>query len=156
MPAVEPNPQLWTIRFKQHKTTVLLFVQQTESFTSIKFRVLEALKERGYTGLNGNTLPQNSEDIDLGVPIDKNDLSKGWVQLDIPAMEIEDGNGGRKKIGGKDSVLNASPLGAGLRDGAILAFKWQPEGVKMDKDSSDGSNWDVIVPTYEDDQASQG
>ena len=93
----------------------------------------------------------------FGLLVDKNDPSKGWVGLEIPEVELEDAAGGKRKIGGRKGVLNASPLGAGLKDGAILAFKFRDEGAKIDKDDldMDDENWDVIMPSYEDEYASQ-
>ncbi|MCJ1288139.1 hypothetical protein MMC26_007494 [Xylographa opegraphella] len=151
MPTKDPNPQLWTLRFKQHKVTVLLFVEQTQSFSSIKADLLDALKERGYTEINQRSLPSDAQDIVLGLPIDKNDPSKGWVGLDIPAMELEDETGSKKTVGGKKSVLNASPVGAGLRDGSLLAFKFRSVDAKKDSDDLDmeDSDWDVVMPSYE-------
>ncbi|MCJ1321314.1 hypothetical protein MMC15_006658 [Xylographa vitiligo] len=151
MPTKEPNPQLWTLRLKQHKVTVLLFVEQTQSFSSIKADLLDALKGRGYTEINQRFLPSDAENIILGIPVDRNDPSKGWVGLDIPAMDTEDEIGSKKKLGGKRSVLNASPLGAGLRDGSLLAFKFRSEDAKKDDDGLDldDSDWDVIMPSYD-------
>ena len=112
--------------------------------------MLEALNERGYTEINQRALPSSAEDIILGLPINRNDLSKGWVGLDIPTMELEDEAGSKKQIGGKKSVLNSSPLGAGLRDGSLLAFKFRSEDAK-DNDGLDlkDSDWDVIMPSYD-------
>lgn len=151
MPTKESNPQLWTLRFKQHKVTVLLFVEQTQSFSSIKSDLLDALKGRGYTEINQRSVPSDPEDIILGLPVDKNDLSKGWVGLDIPTMDVEDETGSKKKTGGNKSVLNASPLGAGLRDGSLLAFKFKSSDAKMDDDGLDmeDSDWDVVMPSYD-------
>ncbi|MCJ1395616.1 hypothetical protein MMC18_008502 [Xylographa bjoerkii] len=151
MPVKESNPQLWTLRFKQHKVTVLLFVEQTQSFSSIKSDLLDALKGRDYNEINQRSLPSDAEEIILGLPIDKNDLSKGWVGLDIPAMDIEDETGSKKKTGGKQSVLNASPLGAGLRDGSLLAFKFRSSHAKKDDDGLDmeDGDWDVVMPSYD-------
>lgn len=132
-------------------------MEQTQSFPSIKSDLLWALKKCGHTELNGQPIPTNPEDVIFGVPVDKNDIAKGWVGLDIPAMETEDEAGNTKKVGGKDSVLNASPLGAGLKDGAMLAFKFKGEDAKMDGEGSelDESKWDVVIPSYEDEAASQ-
>ena len=145
------------MRFKQHKTSILLFVEQTQSFASIKQDLLDAIKKSGRTGINGQSLPSKPEDVILGVPIDKNDASKGWVDLEIPEQELEDINGGKRKVGGKKSVLNSSPLGAGLKDGAMLAFKFREVDENMDEDELDtgDGNWDVIMPSYEDEYGSQ-
>lgn len=89
--------------------------------------------------------------------MDKNDFSKGWVKLEIPETEIEDGASGKKKVGGKKSVLNASPQGAGLKDGAVLAFRFLTSGRKEDEDGleDDVGKWDVMIPSYEDEYGSQ-
>ena len=93
----------------------------------------------------------------FGIPVDKNDISKGWVGLDIPAVEVEDNLGSKKKVGGKKSVLNTSPAGAGLKDGGMLAFKFRGEDALVDQDGldMDDNDWDVIMPTYEDEAQSQ-
>ena len=64
--------------------------------------------------------------------------------------EVEDGNTKGKGIK-KDSVLNQNPLGAGLKDGQIIAFKFESPDEVEDMDS----DWDVIMPSYEDESASQ-
>ncbi|MCJ1246916.1 hypothetical protein MMC30_004127 [Trapelia coarctata] len=151
------DPSLWTFRFKQHKITVLLFVEQTQTFTSIKSDLLEALRKCGHSELNGQPLPTDPEDVILGVPVDRNDIAKGWVGLDIPVMENGDSLEDTKKRRKKDSVLSGSPLGAGLKDGAMLAFKFKGEDAEMDGDGSeaDDGNWDVIIPSYEEESLSQ-
>lgn len=152
MPAKATTSLQWTLRFKQHKTTIVLFVQQSQPFDSIKRDLLDAIKARNIQDINGNALPSDPEDIELGVPIDKNDTSKGWVPLKIP--EIEDGDKKGKGVK-KGSVLNASPLGAGLKDGAMLAFRFAKgdgeDGMEVDEDEE----WDVIMPNYDDEAGSQ-
>ena len=93
----------------------------------------------------------------FGVPVDKNDASKGWVRIDIPAHEVEDNTGSKRKIGGKKSILNASPAGAGLKDGGMLAFKFRQNDAMVDEDGLDmnDNDWDVIMPSYEDEVGSQ-
>lgn len=143
----------WTLRFKQHKTTVLLFAQQSQSLDSIKRDLLDAIKARGIVDINGNALPSDPEDIEFGVPRDKYDISKGWVPLKIP--EVEDGDTkGKGKGVKKDSVLNGSPLGAGLKDGAMLAFRFTKGPAEDGMDVDD--EWDVIIPSYDDEVGSQG
>lgn len=143
----------WTLRFKQHKTTVLLFAQQSQPLDSIKRDLLNAIKARGIEDINGNALPSDPEDIEFGVPRDKYDISKGWVPLKIP--EVEDGDTkGKGKGVKKDSVLNGSPLGAGLKDGAMLAFRFTKGPAEDGMDVDD--EWDVIIPSYDDEVGSQG
>ncbi|KAL9132254.1 MAG: hypothetical protein Q9217_000058 [Psora testacea] len=138
-----------TLRFKCHKTTILLLCQQSQSFTSIKQDLLDSIKAAGMENINRACLPSDPECIILGVPIDKNDISKGWINLEIPEFdEVE----GKEKGVKKGSVLNQSPLGAGLKDGAVLAFKFNKEGERDEMDLDDG--WDVVMPSYEDEGGS--
>ncbi|KAL9063818.1 MAG: hypothetical protein Q9161_009255 [Pseudevernia consocians] len=150
MPAKTSSGLQWTLRFKQHKTTILLFVQQSQPFDSIKRDLLDAIKATGIQDINGNTLPSDPKDIEFGVLRDKNDHSKGWVALKIP--EAEDGDTKGKGVK-KGSVLNENPLGAGLKDGAMLAFRFAKAAEEggMDKDDE----WDVIIPSYDDEDESQ-
>jgi len=103
------------------------------------------------------SIPLDASQIVFGVPIDKNDFSKGWVKLEIPETEIEDGPNGKKKVGGKKSVLNASPQGAGLKDGAVLAFRFRESGKEEDEGDldEDAGKWDVMIPSYDDEYGSQ-
>ncbi|KAL8691824.1 MAG: hypothetical protein Q9218_003042 [Villophora microphyllina] len=146
MPNEKPNPQQLTLRFKQHKTTVLLLVSPNDTFDSIKEKLLSTLKATGVTQINGHSLPVTSGDVVFGVPIDKNDPDQGWVRLIIPANEED----GAKKGKTKDGVLNKTPQGAGLKDGSVVAFKFQ-ENEKDDDDLAvDDREWDVVMPAFED------
>ena len=64
------------------------------------------------------------------------------MDLEIPEAEDGDDMGKGAK---KGSVLNENPMGAGLKDGAVLAFRFAGEQ----------SNWDVIMPSYEEEESSQ-
>ncbi len=135
--------QAWTLRFIKHKTTVLLLVHSTDSFSSIKQELLASITATGVTSINGVDLPSDPSDVILAVPVDKHDLALGWVDL-----EIDGGDGGEGKQGTKkkkkegEDVLNGSPLGAGLKDGSLLAFKFAGE----QRDDWD----DVVLPSYDD------
>jgi len=146
-PSKVSSQQHWTLSFKCHKSTILLLAQQSQSFTSIKQDLLDAIKATGLSDINGNPIPSQPEDIVLGVPIDGNDISKGWVNLEIPEFDEEAGAKGVKK----GSVLNQSPLGAGLKDGAMLAFKFKDGEAQDEMDLDD--HWDVVIPSYEDEDA---
>ncbi|KAL8937445.1 MAG: hypothetical protein Q9211_003690 [Gyalolechia sp. 1 TL-2023] len=151
MPSETPNPQHLTLRFKQHKTTILLFVSPHQSLTSVKEDLLYAIRATRITEINGNPLPSSPKDIILGVPLDANDPSQGWINLEIPDLE-EDGG---KKGSHKASVLNATPIGAGLKDGMVLAFKFRKETSGGDDMDIDDHEWDVILPSYDDEEGSQ-
>ena len=93
----------------------------------------------GKEDINGAILPSDANDIIFGVPIEKHDPSLGWVDLEIKADEGED------KSTKNSSVFNESPMGAGLKDGAVMAFRFAGEN----------GDWDVIMPSYEEEDASQ-
>lgn len=79
------------------------------------------------------------------------------MKLEIPDTDVDDGASGKKRVGGKKSVLNASPQGAGLKDGAVLAFRFLESGNEEDEGVSeeDAGRWDVKIPSYEDEYGSQ-
>ena len=122
---------------------MLLHVEPQTPFPQIKRALLAAL--------NGTAtppelpvdvdLPDDPAAIEFGAAADRMDLTKGWVPLEIPA----DGGATTKR-----GVLNDSPMGAGLKDGAALAvrFKEPKDEDAMDEDKS----WDVVIPGYEDDE----
>lgn len=93
--------------------------------------------------------------------MDKNKIEKGWVDLVITEPEDEEKMVTLPK-GVRKSVLNGSPLGAGLNDGAMLAFKFRSAGDDRaaaaeeeeddDDDEEDDDGWDVVMPSYDDDE----
>lgn len=128
----------------------MLLCSQTQSFASIRNELLTALRTRGINEIHGEPVPEDSEDIVLGVPLDKKNLEKGWVNLEIP--EFDEGDAKRKGGVKKGSVFNQSPLGAGLGDGDMLAFRFRKEAkdeMELDED------WDVTLPRLDDDTGSQ-
>ncbi|KAI4208261.1 MAG: hypothetical protein LQ346_000141 [Caloplaca aetnensis] len=139
-----PTPQHISLRFKKHKITVLLFVSPHDTFTTVKSNLLDAIISTGVPHINGDSLPANPEDVILGVLIDNNDPSQGWVDLEIPGPEDD---GGKKTK--KANVLNATPSGAGLKDGMVLAFKFRPKDA-VDSTDVDNNEWDVVMPAYDD------
>ncbi|KAJ5163252.1 uncharacterized protein N7500_005082 [Penicillium coprophilum] len=132
-----------TILFKKHKTTVLLMLQPHESLDFTKEKLLGALKSRDIKDLNGDHLPDDSCDIEFGEPVDRADLEKGWKRLQADV-----------KVQNESVTI----MEAGLQDGQSIAFRFhkssedQDGGLDMDLDSED-PGWDVVMPTYEDDQA---
>jgi len=161
-----PTPDTITLLFKCHKSTTALSVLPTKPFTEIKPLLLAALQSRNVTTLPNTEmpLPEDPEELELGVLADKKDASKGWVPMYIKEQELSGPKGTKKKVGGKDSVLNQSPLGAGLSDGAWVAYRIKVQqkqpvvehddsetgspDVEMDMDEDPG--FDVIIPSFED------
>ena len=85
-------------------------------------------------------LPTDPARVEFGAARDRFDLSKGWTLLEIP----EPGSKQAKK-----GVVNDSPMGAGLRDGAALAVRFRGEDEDEDMGEEEGE-WDVVVPGYDD------
>ena len=111
--------------------------------------MLDAIKATGIDNVNGYTLPSDVNDIILGVPIDQYDFSKGWVGLELPEANTDDEAEGKSNGVRKGTPLVDSLLGAGLKDGAIVAFKFREKGLEDDDD------FDVLIPCYEDEDSSQ-
>ena len=103
-------------------------------------------------------IPDSAEDVELGVPIERNNLKKGWVRLEILEQEITDNKGSKRTIGGKKSILNLSPKGADLKDGHALAFRFRKHSTShVDEDSDmeidiDDPGWDVQIAAYDDEE----
>lgn len=192
MPLTNPTSQTWTLRLKSSRTTVLLHVSPTHSWTAIKTELLHALRLTNPDGLlNGNTIPDSPEDVLLAKAIDANKLELGWTSLEPEDQDDNDedmfgedeeepqGKGkGKAKAGRpKAGAFKECPQGAGLRDGAAVAFKFRgaktqsstaatglglDEGFVDDEDNENSlqqtprrpggasSEWDVVLPQYED------
>ena len=90
-------------------------------------------------------------------------MRKGWTRLEIPELADADGGdyqgkngvkGGGKAKGmvRKGSVLNETPLGAGIKDGGVLAFKLREGGVGREEGGEmelDDGEWVVEMPGFE-------
>ncbi|KAI9699253.1 MAG: hypothetical protein M1820_007225 [Bogoriella megaspora] len=160
MAPTNPGPLTWTIRFKYNKATVLLHIDPTQSFSSIKTELLRALQNTHPYGINDQPLPSRPEDIQFAKPNDAADPSSGWMSIeddDFTATDGGDGLSDKKGKGkGKAKKSNAidSMQAAGFKNGAVFAFKFREEGKGMD-DDNDGleveeDTWDVVIPRYED------
>ncbi|CAI7581975.1 unnamed protein product [Penicillium glandicola] len=151
------NSRAVTLLFKKHKTTVLLMLQPHESLEFIKEKLLHALKSRDVKAINGDLLPDDSSGIELGEPVDRADLEKGWKRLQADAPGIDD-EGALKKNKGKPQNESVTLMEAGLQDGQSIAFRFhkssegQNGGLDMELDSDD-PGWDVVMPIYLDEDA---
>lgn len=145
-----------TILFKKHKTTVLLSLQPHESLTSAKEKLLEALASRGLRDINGDAVPTDPAEIELGVPVDKSDLEKGWMRLstDIPG---QDDDAAARKTTARSKAAETLQA-AGLQNGALVAFRFrQPTeaaaGDELDTDLElTDPGWDVVIPSFDDEE----
>ncbi|KAI9821093.1 MAG: hypothetical protein M1827_003827 [Pycnora praestabilis] len=153
------GPLSWTLRLKHQKTTIVIYVEPTTTFAAIKSHLLEILNETSPDGrFGGSELPEDFNLISFGLPIDNNDLSKGFTGLEIPELVVEKKDGEKKVVGGKDSVLNTTPEGAGLNDGSILVFKFRHEVTdEGDAMNLDEDRWDNVaqLPSYDEEYGSQ-
>ncbi|KAJ5208567.1 hypothetical protein N7449_002946 [Penicillium cf. viridicatum] len=125
-----------TLLFKKHKTTVLLMLQPHEPLDFTKERLLDALKSREVTEINGDIVPDDPNGVEFGEPVDRTDLEKGWKRL-------------------KSQNESVTLMEVGLQNGHSVAFRFhkstegQHGGVNMDLDGED-PGWDVVMPTYND------
>lgn len=170
---IQPNPRTWTLKFKHHKTTIVLHVDPLQTFTSIKAELLKAISDsHSSRSLNGSAIPKNPNEILLAKPLEPNDLSLGWQQIILSNEDGDDDGDSTGKGKGKAGVvtgrapaknqLKECPQGAGLREGSIVAFKFKNDE-EMNGPSNDGVDdeiavaeedmsrqmWDVVVPTME-------
>ena len=111
-------------------------MQPTQSFHSVKAELIASLKSSGKTEINGAEVPSDPDEIELGVPVDRNDLSQGWVEMELP----DDDEPIKKSKATNGSSLHQTPQAAGLNDGFMLAFRFE----------SEEGDWDVIMPSYDD------
>jgi len=153
----------------------MLDVDPLQTFSTIKDQLYDALHETGIKHRETGEeikLPPLASDIQLGRPININDASEGfklgeWEYL--RGDEEEDGGKGKgkgkAKVGRKSNTgldnLKTCPKGAGLKDGAVLPFRWIGDGVwegdDQDIDYEDGIQsekeskmWSVQLASYED------
>ncbi|KAH7030232.1 hypothetical protein B0J12DRAFT_745260 [Macrophomina phaseolina] len=163
MPAIDPSSTTWTLRFKHHKTTILLHADALQTLTSIRAELLHVLRETAPEGIAGKALPDSPEEIQLAKLRDTSDPEKGWKLLTQATAE---GGGGKSKGKGKSGGAGDESLKAvGVKDNAVLAFRWGGavdnglDGADMaidiegedeeDEKGADGG-WDVVWPRYDD------
>ncbi|RAL00606.1 uncharacterized protein BO80DRAFT_382634 [Aspergillus ibericus CBS 121593] len=155
-----PDPSSWTLLFKKHKTTVLLMLPPSETIATTKESLLSALQSRGLQEINGDLVPEDPSEIEFGVPVDKNDLEKGWTRLEVevPAFDNDDApKRGAAKKGTGALTLQA----AEIRNGQPIAFRFRkPKGDAEETEKEDDMidlelddpGWDVIVPSLDDEE----
>ncbi len=136
---------------------VFLYVEPMTSFKDIKKELLRVLNESNSSGkVNGHQIPSDPEQVMLGAPVDHSDLSKGWTSLaSVPTNDnVTAENVRTTRAGGGGTSANRNldcPQGAGLQDGAVLAFKFrsnETNGVNG-VNGAGGERWDVLLPSYE-------
>lgn len=153
------SPLTWTLRFKYHKKTTLLHVDPLQSFTSIKAELLRALHQTHPDGeiSSGVSIPSDPSEVLLAQPNDVHDHAQGWKRIQPEQDEEEEqSTPGRQKTKGRSAYSQDSPTAAGLKDGGMVAYKFQSDETnKDDVDEALGldeedDDWDVIIPNYDD------
>lgn len=180
MPVYDATPEVWTIKFKNARTTIVLHVYQLQTLVSIKTELLHALKSANPSGqLNGTPIPDSPDDIQLAKPRDfANTGPSGWqsIELDAPNDDFDadffgDGAGdmtpkakGKGKAKAKLASSKDCPLGAGLKDMCAVAFRFKgqkpvprpvaddvDEGLGLEDDvAPDADGWYVEMPRFMD------
>lgn len=156
----KPDALSWTLLFKKHKTTVLLMLPPQETIVNTKSALVNALRARGLTDVNGDPLPEDPSDVEFGVAVDRNDLEKGWTRLEVEAPEFADAEELKRNAGKKPSG-SLSLQGADLRNGQSIAFRFKKHGqepvqrngedIDIDLNLED-PGWDVAVPKFDDEE----
>jgi len=126
-----------------------------ESVTTAKDAILQALKARNITEINGDSVPDDSSAIEFGVAVDKSDPEKGWTRLEADMSGLNEGE--------KPKTGAVSLEAADLRNGQAIAFRFcnPREGdagkgdVDIDLDVED-QGWDVVLPSLEEDEGEEG
>lgn len=133
-----------------------------ETITNTKTALLNALKARGLSEINGDALPEDASDIEFGVAVDKNDLEKGWTRLEVEGPDFTEEEA-LKKNAGKKVNGTISLQAADLRNGQSIAFRFKKhsdgdkavkkdgEDIDIDLDLED-PGWDVVVPKFDDEE----
>ncbi len=156
-----------TLLLKHRKSTTLLSISPSQPFSEIKSLLLAALRSRDITSLSTTQatqvpLPSDSDDLEFGILADKKDPTKGWISLDSYTFSKD-----KKKVPGRSKVTAGanSPEAAGLGDGGLVAYRLRKpnkgkereksvdsddEDVDVDIAMDDDHGWDVVLPTFED------
>ncbi|KAL2840460.1 hypothetical protein BJX68DRAFT_186330 [Aspergillus pseudodeflectus] len=144
----QPDALSWTLLFKKHRTTVLLMLPPSESINNTKTALLNALQSRGLTEINGDPVPKDSQEIEFGVAIDKNDMEKGWTSLE--GLELDEDDAPTQGAGRK--AASTSLKAAEINNGQSIAFRFRQAGNSEDDLDLVDPGWDVVLPSLDDEE----
>ncbi|CEL02754.1 hypothetical protein ASPCAL03918 [Aspergillus calidoustus] len=144
----QPDALSWTLLFKKHRTTVLLMLPPSESINNTKTALLNALQSRGLTEINGDPVPKDSQKIEFGVAIDKNDMEKGWTSLE--GLEFDEDDAPTQGAGRK--AASTSLKAAEINNGQSIAFRFRQAGNSEDDLDLVDPGWDVVLPSLDDEE----
>ncbi|RAH41419.1 uncharacterized protein BO95DRAFT_517944 [Aspergillus brunneoviolaceus CBS 621.78] len=154
----QPDPLSWTLLFKKHRTTVLLMLPASETVAATKNALLRALQARGLRDINGDVVPVDASEIELGIPVDKNDLEKGWTKLEVDVADF-DVAAAPKRGAGKKAAGSLTLLAADIKNGQSIAFRFRkPTTDDSEKNDElaeldpEDPGWDVVLPSFEDEE----
>lgn len=124
---------------------MLIQLPPHESLTKAKESLLQSLKSRNITDINGDPIPDDASQIELGVAVDKADPEKGWTRLEVETGASKQSRGG------------VNLQAADLRNGQAIAFRFRKEqqgteeqgDIDLDIDVED-PGWDVVLPSLDD------
>jgi len=120
----------------------------SETIPSTKSALLKALQARGLKDINGDPVPEDPAEIELGVAVDKNDLEKGWTSLE--PLEFEDDEAPKR---GAKKATSQSLKAAELYNGQAVAFRFRKPGKEGSTDLDlEDLGWDVVVPSLDDEE----
>lgn len=160
-----PTPQSLTLRLKHGRTTILLHTNPLTTFPAIKSALHTALTQTSLTSPTTRlplTLPSSPSEYQFGVPVSASETARGfrlapWEERDEDGEEEDAKGKGKGKAAKKgDGLAEARncPKGQGLRDGAVLAFRWRGDGTgweeREDEGEAEGDMWGVQLPSFED------
>lgn len=159
MPSTVGSPTTWTLRFKNHRSTTLLHADPLQSFNSLKEDLLQALRQTHPNGrINGVEIPSDPASVLLARPNDIHNLEKGFTSVTDKEGNIITGNeqvGKKRKSGDPElKIKEPCPKAAGLKDGAVLAYKFRIPKTAKNYDPAIDEDWDVVIPSYDDQEAS--
>ena len=123
----------------------MLVLPAQESVASTKEKLLNALQARGLKEINGDAIPEDPAGIELGQPIDRNQLQRGWISMD-PVPEESDKPGTKKSA--KETLQSLN-----IQNGQAIAFRFKTSLDGDDDDDNGVPEWDVVIPSLDDELA---
>ena len=132
-----------TLRFKHGNLTVFVFADELAPISQIKEDLLETLRDTNPDGLlpspsSGSLkqipLPKSADDIILGVPDNRNDLTEGWSELNTLS----------------DKAAKGCPKSLGWRNADALAFVINEGGKAKVEFWVEFSDLNALYPEEED------
>jgi hypothetical protein len=152
--SIDATPLTWIVRFKYHKTTILLHLDPLTPLSTVKSNLLAALRDTKPNGIQDRPLPSTYAQLRLAKPVDPSDADKGWESIE-PSLaddfDDEEISTAKAKAQAKKKLESTSAKAAGIKENGVVAFRWLDDGEEEDE-GLDAKNavWDVVLPTFED------